>query len=177
MVSDTCSLKEPARLLYKGHFSDSCTVAQSRRPALSVTFKETRAMQPVATCRQSPYLHKPAIVTVTSFSQPLFSLLRHSLLSWPRPVFGRTYVRTDALPRLIYNDSRRRRLIQRTVVSFASSVDWGHNYRNSILPRFQDIKYVWNLIFINKQLLSQHGMALKCTRFSIVRQRQFFYLY
>jgi len=25
-------------------------------------------MQPVATCRQSPYLHKPAIVIVTSFS-------------------------------------------------------------------------------------------------------------
>jgi len=24
--------------------------------------------QPVATCRQLPYLHKPAIVTVTSFS-------------------------------------------------------------------------------------------------------------
>jgi len=28
----------------------------------------TRAVQPVATCRQSPYLHKPAIVIVTSFS-------------------------------------------------------------------------------------------------------------
>ena len=28
----------------------------------------TRAVQPVATCRQSPYLHKPAIVVVTSFS-------------------------------------------------------------------------------------------------------------
>jgi len=45
----------------------------------------------VATCRQSPYLHKPAIVVVTSFSiwrhsrvsrlrrsQPQFSLWRHS---------------------------------------------------------------------------------------------------
>jgi len=41
----------------------------------------------VATCRQSPYLHKPAIVIVTSFSlwhlslrrsQPPFSLWRHS---------------------------------------------------------------------------------------------------
>jgi len=30
-------------------------------------------VQPVATCRQSPYLHKPAIVIVTSFS-----LWRHS---------------------------------------------------------------------------------------------------
>jgi len=28
----------------------------------------TRAVQPVATCRQSPYLHKPALVIVTSFS-------------------------------------------------------------------------------------------------------------
>jgi len=28
----------------------------------------TRAVQPVATCRQSPYLHKPAIVIVTSSS-------------------------------------------------------------------------------------------------------------
>jgi len=27
-----------------------------------------RAVQPVATCRQLPYLHKPAIVIVTSFS-------------------------------------------------------------------------------------------------------------
>jgi len=57
-------------------------------------------MQTVATCRQSPYLHKPAIVIVTSFSlyrlaptalaAPVlimlsFSLWRHSLLNWPRP--------------------------------------------------------------------------------------------
>jgi len=28
----------------------------------------TKVVQPVATCRQSPYLHKPAIVIVTSFS-------------------------------------------------------------------------------------------------------------
>jgi len=45
----------------------------------------TRAVQPVATCRQSPYLHKPAIVIVTSFSlwelrhsRPPFSSWRHS---------------------------------------------------------------------------------------------------
>ena len=47
----------------------------------------TRALQPVATCRQSPYL-RPAIITVTSIS-----LRRHSLLSWPRPAL-RTNVRT-----------------------------------------------------------------------------------
>jgi len=29
---------------------------------------QTSAVQPVATCRQSPYLHKPATVIVTSFS-------------------------------------------------------------------------------------------------------------
>ena len=28
----------------------------------------TAAVQPVATCRQSPYLHKPAVVIVTLFS-------------------------------------------------------------------------------------------------------------
>jgi len=28
----------------------------------------TRVVQPMATCRQSPCLHKPAIVIVTSFS-------------------------------------------------------------------------------------------------------------
>jgi len=70
----------------------------------------TKAVQPVATCRQSPYLHKPAIVIVTSFSlwrlaptalatpvliMTSFSLWRHSPL--------RAYV-TDTLPCLIYND-------------------------------------------------------------------------
>jgi len=40
----------------------------------------TRALQPVATCRQSPYLQKPAIVNVTSFS-----LWRHSRGSRLRP--------------------------------------------------------------------------------------------
>ena len=49
-------------------------------------YNSTRALQPVATCRQSPYLHKPAIIIVTSFS-----LWRHSLLSWPHPAL-RTYV-------------------------------------------------------------------------------------
>jgi len=79
--------------------------------------KYTRAVQPVATCRQSPHLHKPAIVIVTSFllwcltptalPAPIlimtsFSLRHHSLLSWPRPPL-QTYV-TDSLPRLIYKD-------------------------------------------------------------------------
>jgi len=77
---------------------------------------DTRALQPVATCRQSPCLHKPAIIIVTSFSlwrhsrgsrlrcsQPAtkpailimtsFPLWRHSLLSWPRPA-SQTYERT-----------------------------------------------------------------------------------
>jgi len=64
-------------------------------------------VQPVAACRQSPYLHKPATVIVTSFSlwrlaptaltapvltMTSFSLWRHSLLSWPRPPL-RTYGR------------------------------------------------------------------------------------
>jgi len=60
-------------------------------------------VQPVATCRQSPYLHKPAIVIVTSFSWCLaptalavpvlimtsFSLWLHSLLGSPRPLLWR----------------------------------------------------------------------------------------
>jgi len=56
----------------------------------------TRALQPVATCRQSAYLHKTAIIIMTSFS-----LWCYSLLSWPRPAW-RTNVHTDILPRLIY---------------------------------------------------------------------------
>ena len=87
----------------------------------------TRAVQPVATCRQSPYLHKAAIVIVTSFSlwrysrpaRPVpashghavrlimtsFSLWRHWHHAHP---YGRTNERTnertDTLPRLIYKD-------------------------------------------------------------------------
>jgi len=58
----------------------------------------------VATCRQSPYLHKSAIVIVTSFSwwrrsQPPFSLWRHShcdaIRYWAGHAhrYGRKYVR------------------------------------------------------------------------------------
>ena len=49
-------------------------------------FTRTRAVQPVATCRQSPYLHKSAIVIVTSFS-----LWCYSLQSWPRPPLWTPY--------------------------------------------------------------------------------------
>jgi len=63
-------------------------------------YVKTRAVQPVATCRQSPYLHKPAIVIVTSLS-----LWRDSLLSSPRPALrNERTLRTDTLPRLICND-------------------------------------------------------------------------
>jgi len=65
--------------------------------------KVTIAVQPVATCRQSPYFHKPAIAIVTSFSlrrsQPPFSLWRHShcdvIRYCPLRTYERTYVRTD----------------------------------------------------------------------------------
>jgi len=64
-------------------------------------------------CCQSPCLHKPAIVIVTSFSflstalaapaliMTSFSLWRYLLLSWPRPPL-RTYIHTDTLPHLMY---------------------------------------------------------------------------
>jgi len=47
--------------------------------------KDTTAVPPVATCHQSPYLHKPGTVIMTSFS-----LWYHSLLTWPCPSL-RTY--------------------------------------------------------------------------------------
>ena len=76
----------------------------------TVHYNGTTAVQHVTTCCQSPYLHKPAIVIVTSFSwwrharaptalaapvliMTWFSLWRHSLLSWSRPQL-RTNVRT-----------------------------------------------------------------------------------
>jgi len=88
-------------------------------PRYSVTLE--RCMQPVATCRQSPYLHKPAVVTVTSLSlwrlapttlaapvhvMSSFSMWRHSLLSWPRPP-SRTYVRCHHRRRRFVNSSLR----------------------------------------------------------------------
>ena len=66
-----------------------------------LTIYSTRALQHVATCGQSPYLHKPAIIIMTSFS-----LWRHSLMSWPRPALRTyiTYACTDTLPHLTYED-------------------------------------------------------------------------
>ena len=66
-----------------------CQGFSYRRRIVQTTWKDralvyfTRAMQPVATCRQSPYLHKPASVIMIIFlairrSQPPFSLWRHS---------------------------------------------------------------------------------------------------
>ena len=62
-------------------------------------FSGTRAVQPVATCRQSPYLHKPAVAIVTSIS-----LWRHShcdiIRYWAGHThrYGRTYVRYVRTP-------------------------------------------------------------------------------
>ena len=93
---------------HRAHWSASSCVYDNFSRHTSLSFTCSRAVQPVATCRQSPYLHKPAIVIVASFSlwrlalaalaAPVliitsFSLWRHSLLSWPRPPL-RTYVRT-----------------------------------------------------------------------------------
>ena len=80
----------------------------------------TRPLQPVATRRQSPYLHKPAVIIMTSFSlwrhlrvsrlwrsQPPFSLWCHYhyevILYWTGHAqrYKRT-LRMDTLPRLIY---------------------------------------------------------------------------
>ena len=62
---------------------------------------DTRALQPVATCRQPPYLRKPAIL----------SLRRHAhcdvICCWAGHAqrYGRRpTLRTDTLPRLIYKD-------------------------------------------------------------------------
>jgi len=107
--------KSATRRRISGVISASVVNASSRRRrrlacvegCVFGTSVVTRAAQPVATCRQSPYLHKPAIVIVTSFLlwrlaptalavtvliMTSFSLWRHSLLSWPRPPL-RTNVR------------------------------------------------------------------------------------
>ena len=78
------------------------SVYTSRCHTSATVLDNTRVVQPMAACRQSPYLHKPAIIVVMSFS-----LWHHLLLSWPRPAL-RTNVRTlrrDTLPRFIYKDS------------------------------------------------------------------------
>jgi len=80
-------------------------------PAVIRRLVVTRALQPVATCRQLPYLHKPAIIIMTSFS--LWRHLRVSRLrlsQFPRSHYdvirywaghAHRYGRTDTLPRLI----------------------------------------------------------------------------
>ena len=81
-------------------------------------------MQPVATCRQSPYLHKPAIVIVTSFSwwrrsptalaAPVLIMTSLIVTSFatelvtPIVTDERTYA-TDTLPRL-YKDTQQLQL-------------------------------------------------------------------
>jgi len=67
-------------------FGRTFAVMHAHRGGSSVYF-HYRAVQPVVTCRQSPYLHKPATVIVTSFTTELAT-----------PTL--TYV-TDTLPRLI----------------------------------------------------------------------------
>jgi len=73
----------------------------------------TRAVQPVATCRQSPYLHKPAIVIMRSraygarsphshYDVILVMTLFATELAMPTITDVRTYVHTDTLLRLIY---------------------------------------------------------------------------
>ena len=64
--------------------------------------REIRALQPVATCRQSPYLHKPPIIIVTSLSLWLHShgdVIRYWAGHAQRYV--KRTLRTDTLPRLI----------------------------------------------------------------------------
>jgi len=76
----------------------------------------TRVMQPVATCCQSPYLHKPAVVIVMSFSLWRLAPTAYGARSphyhcdvfryWAGHAhcYGRTYV-TDTVACLIYKDS------------------------------------------------------------------------
>jgi len=110
---DACSSSPPTTESASWR-STKCTSSSN---SLSHSIRTTcRALQPVATCRQSLYLHKPAIVIVTSFSwwclaptalaAPIpimtsFSFWRHSLLSWPRPPL-RTYVRYGHLTAFMY---------------------------------------------------------------------------
>jgi len=86
----------------------------------------TRAVQPMATCHQLSYLHKPAVVKCdvilivtslvpTALAAPVLimmslSLWYHPLLSWPRPPL-RASECTDTLPCLMYKDDVKRYLI------------------------------------------------------------------
>jgi len=82
-----------------------------------IVLNYTGALQPVATCRQSPYLHHMASFSLWRHSrvsrlrrsQPPFSLWHHAhydvIRYWAGHAqrYGRT-LRTDTLPRLMYKD-------------------------------------------------------------------------
>jgi len=86
-------------------------------------FSVTGAVQPVATCRQSPYLHKPAVIIMTSFHYDVIRASRSYGARSPRSrydvilimtsfatelatpsVTDRRTLRTDTIARLIYKD-------------------------------------------------------------------------
>ena len=66
-------------------------------------------MQPVATRRQSPYLHKPAIIIIIRSPRSHYDVILITTsfateLATPSVTDERT-LRTDTLPRLIYKDA------------------------------------------------------------------------
>jgi len=71
--------------------------------------KCTTAVQPVATCRQLPYLHKPAVVIVTSFSFMTRSPHSHYdvtlIVTSSTTELATITEHKDTLPRLIYKDT------------------------------------------------------------------------
>ena len=87
-----------------GVFHNACKRRDNgtKKPSLAVVvLMFTRAVQPVATCCQSPLssascYHCDVILIVTSFA---------TQLATPTVTDVRTYVRTDTLPHLIYKDS------------------------------------------------------------------------
>jgi len=80
--------------------ADGHGLARRRRPSCG-----RRTVPPVATCRQSPYRHKPAVVIVTSFygARSPHSHYDVTQLATPTITDVRT-LRTDTSPRLIYRD-------------------------------------------------------------------------
>jgi len=76
---------------------------ETRRKATKVHFfmtfsSRTRSLQPVATWRQLPYLHKPAIIIMTSFARlaPMAArvLIMTSLSLWRHTGHAQRYRRT-----------------------------------------------------------------------------------
>jgi len=72
----------------------------------------TRALQPVATCRQSPYLYKPAIVIMTSFASlapvvlaaPVLIMTSFATELATCSITDERALHTDTLARLLYKD-------------------------------------------------------------------------